>query len=174
MENVQVLKITRTKEIIFSAVFTMMAVWAPMLIHYFGGVDGGRKFLPMPFFVLLAGLLLGWRAGLVTALASASISFFLTGMPKVELLPFVTLQLAAYGFVAGLLKEKYNVFLSASVSIVSGWLAIGIALFLFSEMNVMNYVVWGIKIGIFGILLQLILVPLIVVGVRHLRKRNEV
>ena len=55
MQNVQVLKITRTKEIIFSAVFTALAIYAPMVVHHFAGVDGGRKFLPMPFFVLLAG-----------------------------------------------------------------------------------------------------------------------
>lgn len=173
MQNVQILKITRTKEIIFSTAFTAMAVYAPMLVHYFGGVDAGRKLLPMPFFVLLAGVMLGWRAGLVTALASASISFLLTGMPKVELLPFVTLQLATYGFFAGFLKEKYNVFLSTFTSIILGWIAIGIAQIFFSKIGAINYVISGMKIGIIGILLELVLIPAIVVGVRRLKKRNE-
>src|SRR4030042_7093925 len=112
MQNVQVLKITRTKEILFSVVFTALAVYTPMLVHYFGGVNAGRKFLPMPFFVLLAGLTLGWRAGVGTGLFSPIISFLISGMPVLGILPILIIQLCAYGFFAGILREKYSVLFS--------------------------------------------------------------
>ena len=173
MQNVKVLKITRTKEIIFVAVFTAMAVYMPMLVHYFAGVDGGREFLSMPFFVLLAGLLLGSRAGLVTAFASASISFLLTGMPKVELLPIVTLQLAAYGFIAGLLKEKYSSLISVAGAIIFGLILTGIAVFFFSKINAVDYAASFIRDGWIGILIQIALIPFIIKIVKVEPLREE-
>lgn len=162
MIKTEAIKITKTKEIIFSVTFTALAVYAPVLVHYFAGVDGGRMFLPMPFFVLLAGLMLGWRAGLATALMSPAVSYLISGMPMMNILPFITIQLIAYGVVAGIAKEKYNAVVSVAVAIAAGWLIIGIALFLFSKMNAMIYITQGIKIGFAGIALQLLVVPTIV------------
>ena len=161
MQYVQTFKITRTKEIIFSAVFTALAVYAPMLVHYFGGVDAGRKFLPMPFFVLLAGLALGWRAGLVTGLVSPIISFLLSGMPVIGVLPIIIIQLCAYGFFAGLLKKKYNTFISLAGAIILGFALVGLAVLFFSKMNVAAYILSAVRDGWIGILFQLAALPII-------------
>lgn len=161
MQNTQVLKMTKTKEVVLSAVFTALAVSAPAVIHYFAGVDGGRTFLPMPFFVLAAGLLLGWRAGLATAIASPVLSYLISGMPLLDILPFVTLQLIVFGMVAGMMKEKYDSFLSITAAIIAGWIVIGVSLFFFSKMNAIFYVSQGIKAGIWGIAFQLIMIPII-------------
>ncbi|HBB37523.1 MAG: hypothetical protein UX02_C0006G0026 [Candidatus Moranbacteria bacterium GW2011_GWC1_45_18] len=162
MQNVQVLKITRTKEIIFSAVFTALAIYAPMVVHHFAGVDGGRKFLPMPFFVLLAGLTLGWRAGIAAGLASPVISFLLSGMPMLNILPIIIIQLSAYGFLAGILKEKFNGFIAPAGAIVLGLILTGFAVFLFSEMNAAAYVINAVRDGWVGIALQLLILPIII------------
>jgi hypothetical protein len=161
ISNTQTLKLTKTKEAVFATVFTALAVYAPILIHYFAGVDGGRTFLPMPFFVLLAGLIFGWRVGLATAVMSPIVSYLISGMPIANILPFVTVQLAAFGIASGFLREKFNVFVSVLGSIISGWLAIGIALFFFSSMSTVGYVSSGIRSGAIGLILQLLLVPAI-------------
>lgn len=174
MQNIQALRITRTKEIIFSVVFTAMAVWAPMIVHQLAGVDGGRKFLPMPFFVLAAGLLLGWRTGIAAGLASPIISFLLSGMPVLNILPIIIIQLSAYGFIAGLLKEKYSGFISLSGAIMFGLIVTGIAVLFFSKINSFAYISNNIRDGWIGIIAQLVLLPMIVAGVRHLQKVDEV
>lgn len=178
MKNIakaEALKLSKTKEIIFSFVFTTLAVYTPTLIHYFAGIDGGRTFLPMPFFVLLAGLMLGWRAGLATALMSPIVSYLISGMPLMNILPFITLQLVAYGVVVGIIKEKYNAVISVTVAIIAGWLAIGISLLLFSKMNALNYVAQGLKMGIWGIAIQLVLLPAIaILAKKHFGNENQI
>ncbi len=162
MINQQALKLTKTREIAFAAVFTTLAVYAPMLVHYFGGVEAGRKFLPMPFFVLVAGLLFGWRVGLVTGLFAPIISYLISGMPLLNILPIIIVQLAAYGFFAGVLREKYNVFLSLVGAIVLGLFVAGFAVLAFSEMGAIGYVLNAVKIGWIGIAAQLIFLPIFV------------
>jgi hypothetical protein len=161
MQNVQTLKITKTKEAVFATVFTVLAVYAPMVVHHFSGVAGGRIFLPMPFFVLAAGLILGWRAGLVAGIASPIISFLVSGMPTANVLPFVTVQLCFYGFMAGILKSRFNAWFSIAGALLAGLLAGGISVFLFSKMSAVGFTLGAAKDGWIGIALQLLLLPLI-------------
>jgi len=121
----------------------------------------------MPFFVILAGLLLGWRAGLATALMSPIVSYLLSGMPMVDILPFIILQLAAYGAVAGTMREKHNAIISVGAAIFAGWAAIGTSMFLFSKINALSYVIQGIKTGLPGIAIQLIAIPAIIFLIQH-------
>jgi len=161
MQNIQTLKLTRTKEAVFAAVFTALAVYAPMLVHHFGGVAAGRIFLPMPFFVLAAGLLLGWRAGIVTGLVSPIVSSLISGMPMPNILPFITIQLCAYGFAAGMLKERFNEWISLAGGLIAGIFASGIAVLLFSKMNVAGYVLSSLKDGWIGIAIQFATLPIL-------------
>lgn len=161
MQNVQTLKLTRTKEAVFAAVFTALAVYTPMLVHHFGGAAAGRIFLPMPFFVLAAGLLFGWRAGFVTGLISPILSFLISGMPMAIILPFITVQLCAYGFVAGNLKERFNGWISLAGALLAGMLASGIAVLLFSKMNAAAYVFSALKDGWIGIAIQFAALPIL-------------
>lgn len=160
MINAQVIKISKTKEAVFSLAFTAAAVYTPTLIHYFAGMDGGRTYLPMPFFVLAAGLLLGWRAGLATGLFSPIISFLLSGMPMLAILPIITVQLSVYGFLAGMLKEKYNGFLSVAGAIVFGLILTGVAVLIFSKMNAAAHIMNAVRDGWPGIAIQLVALPL--------------
>lgn len=161
MLNTQTLKLTRTKEAVFAAVFTALAVYAPMILHHFGGATAGRRFLPMPFFVILAGLALGWRAGLAAGLASSIISFLVSGMPAENVLPFVTVQLCFYGAVAGLLKTRYNAWISIAGALFFGLLAGGISVLIFSKMSAAAFTMSAVKDGWIGIAIQLLILPLI-------------
>jgi hypothetical protein len=72
-----------------------------------------RLFLPMHWPVLLAGLCYGWRSGLAIGLAAPAVSYLLSGMPPMFMLPSMTLELAVYGFVAGFSRERLKL----------GWIA---------------------------------------------------
>ena len=169
----QTLKLTKTKELIFTTGFVAVAVYVPYLIHYFGGINIGRTFLPMHFFVLFAGLLLGWRAGLVVGLASPLISYLIAGMPVINALPFMVIEMTGYGLIAGTLKQKYNIFVSLLGAMIAGRLLAGAAIFLFSDMNAVNYVLDALKNGWIGVGLQIMFVPIFVKGLYRYFEESE-
>ena len=168
MNSLQILYLSKTKTIFFVFAFTVLSVAMPMLAHYFGGQAAGQMFLPMHFFVLVGGLLLGRQAGLAIGILTPLISYFLTGMPPIMILPFVVIEVAAYGFLAGLLREKFkNIWLSLAGAMVSGriilWLSIMV---LPTKLSAMPYIIGALQAGWRGIALQIILVPVVVITVR--------
>jgi hypothetical protein len=165
MENILragTLKISIAKEALYVVVFSALAVYTPYIVHIFGGAEAGKIFLPMPFFVLLAGLLLGWRAGLATAIVAPIVSYLLSGMPTVDFLPFILIQLVVFGVLAGILRKKYGIFVSLALAIIAGWLATGMSLFIFSKMNAIGYIVSGIRAGSPGIISQFVILPIVI------------
>ena len=70
------------------------AVALPQLLHIIGLVSNmgtalGETFLPMHIAILAAGLLGGGTVGFVSGALAPLISFALTGMPTVYMLPFM-------------------------------------------------------------------------------------
>lgn len=134
-----------------------------------------RLVLPMHWPVILAGLVYGWRAGLLVGAAAPTVSYLLSGMPLPAVLPAMTLELAAYGFLAGLLRQRFhwNGFLCATAALAGGrlvFLAVaasaGVALPTFS-----TYVKAAILPGLPAAVAQLVsLPPLAAWWVRHERK----
>ena len=173
MINAQVLKLTQIKELIFTATFVVLAVCAPVVVHYFGGVGACRVFLPMHFFVLVAGLLLGWRAGLIVGAFSHSISFLISGMPAINILPFIIVELSAYGLATGLLRQKYNLWISLLGAIILGRVAVLTAIFLFSNINAVNFVLSAARDGWRGIVMQIIFVPVVVKKLQNYFIKNS-
>lgn len=95
-------------------------VLLPALAHWEGLPV--RWLLPMHWPVLFAGVIYGWRGGLlVGALAPAS-NWLITGYPLPPVLPAMTLELAAYGVVAGWLRERHgwNGFAATGAALVAG------------------------------------------------------
>ena len=171
--KVKIFNVSIIQETLYVGVFTTLAIYTPYIVHFFGGTNAGQKFLPLPFFVLLAGILLGWRAGLTTAIAAPLISYLISGMPMINILPFIMLQSAVLGAISGILRRKENVVISLTAAIALGWMTIGIALFIFSKINALNYVVSGIKNGLPGIVLELVLIPIIIVVINKYLSREE-
>ncbi len=164
MNNLPVLPLVKTKTFFFVSVFTTLSVLTPMVAHYFGGVAAGRLFLPMHFFVLAAGLLLGWRAGLAVGILTSLLSYYLTSMPLVAILPFIVIETASYGFFAGWLNEKVkNIWVSLPGALVLGRIFLALAIVLLpTKLIASQYVLDAIGAGWRGILLQIILVPVAV------------
>ena len=100
------LKYNDIRSYVLTAVFVILAVSVPWVFHQFH--LAGPTFLPMHIFVSIAGLLFGWRAGLIVGLFTPLVSYFISGMPVLNTLPQILIELSAYGFIAGMLRQKYN------------------------------------------------------------------
>ena len=180
----KVLTFTDVRSYVFTAAFVLLDVALPWVCHQFH--LAGPTFLPMHIFVLLAGLLFGWRAGLAVGLFTPLASYALTGMPVLNILPQIVIELACYGLVAGLLREKLN--LRAIWALVGAMVAGRLALILtVSVLSLFGMiysplgaeasplaVAWSVvKQGWPGILIQLILLPIIVVLLEKFRAYRE-
>ncbi len=161
-----------SKKVVVTILAVIAAVVLPQLVHsvgIFAGVGSklGEILLPMHLPILLVGFLAGPYAGLVAGLFAPMISFVLTGMPGIHMLPFITIELVVYGIMAGLLQKKRmpavgKVVLSQVAGRVVKGAAIFLSVFAFGNQTVALGVIYtSVIVGIIGIVLQLILVPVV-------------
>ena len=101
-----ILKYTDIRSYVLTLVFILLDVAVPRLFHQFH--LAGPTFLPMHIFVLIAGLIFGWRAGFIVGLLTPLTSYGVSGMPVLSILPQTVVELSAYGLVAGILRERFN------------------------------------------------------------------
>lgn len=159
------------------------AVVLPQMLHLLGLATGtnaqlGEIFLPMHFPIILAGFLAGPIVGAAAGAAAPLISFVLTGMPASVLLPFMVIELAAYGFFAGFLRsKKMNIVLKTALVLLAGRgiraAAILLAVYVFGISQIQVSVIWtSILTGIAGICLQMVFIPVLVTWVGHRRQRQ--
>lgn len=167
-----------------AAFFAVAAsVIIPQSLHMLGAVLGigtavGEILLPMHFLIIFTGFLAGAYAGAISGTFAPLVSYLLTGMPAVRMLPFMMLELCAYGFAAGMLKNlRINTI--AGVLIVQMLGRIVKALAIFTAVNVFSYEgiavssVWfGISKGILGIGMQLVLIPLMLCKLKNVMKND--
>ena len=99
--------------------FIGAAVALPAMAHLMGLPV--RWLLPMHWPVILAGLLYGWRGGLIVGLLSPASNWLLTGYPlPLKLLPMM-LELAVYGGLTGWLVERgWRSWKAMTLSLVAG------------------------------------------------------
>lgn len=165
------LKIRFTVKGIATLLAIALAVALPELFHLLGTVTDmgsalGETFLPMHIAVFMVGLIAGPVAGLVTGVVAPAISFALSGMPSVVMLPYMMVELTAYGLVCGLLANaKIPCILKLLIAQIAGRalraIAIVIGIYAFgSSVNVA--VIWtSIVAGLPGLILQWIIIPLV-------------
>jgi uncharacterized membrane protein len=181
------LKYKDFRSYLLTAAFVMLAVSVPWLFHQFH--LAGPTFLPMHIFVLIAGLLFGWRAGLLVGLFTPLVSYFISGMPASSVLPQVVVEVSAYGFIAGILREKYNLRTIWSLlgAIIGGRLALLLAILVIYLIGGQSYSPIGlqssplasfwstVKQGWPGLAIQLISIPAIIwlVGKSVVPRRKE-
>jgi len=148
----------------YVSLFVVLAVsipWACHVIH----PSVGPTVLPLFFFVLLSGVFLGWRAGVLVGLLTPLISYGFSGMPVVQLMPSIISQSVVYGLAAGLLYKhlRCGLIISLVGANVAGRLA---AFFLMAQIADLEYSMhleWSaLQTGWPGIILQLLLLPPIV------------
>ncbi|OGU12093.1 MAG: hypothetical protein A2X61_09895 [Ignavibacteria bacterium GWB2_35_12] len=122
------LAISGIRSYLFQIILIASALILPSLAHLSGAPV--RVFLPMHWPVILAGLVYGWRSGLLIGISAPLISFLLSGLPSPISLPSMMLELAAYGFITGFLRERLglNSFISIAVALILGRI-----IFIFSQ-----------------------------------------
>ncbi|MCJ7605171.1 MAG: hypothetical protein MUO19_03955 [Dehalococcoidales bacterium] len=121
------LRLTDVKTYGIITAFVALSVLTPWAFHQFS--LAGATFLPMHFFVIIAALTCGWQAGLIVGLATPLASYAITGMPAATILPQLTVEIMAYGLLAGLLRQKFNLNVGWSLlgAMVGGRLALLLA-----------------------------------------------
>lgn len=152
------------------------AVVLPQIVHWAGALMGvgtglGEMLLPMHLPILLVGLLAGPWAGCVSGLLGPLVSFALSGMPGIPMLPFMVIELGVYGLVAGLMRNvKCPVFFKILAAQVIGRVARIIALSTLSAMlpGAAMAILWNSTVmGLPGLVCQWTLIPLVIMALDH-------
>ncbi|MDR2512462.1 MAG: hypothetical protein LBD01_01485 [Puniceicoccales bacterium] len=108
---------------LWSAAFVAGNLALPQLCHLAN--NGGRMFLPIYFFTLVAASAFGWRAGVLTALASPLLNHALFGMPpSATLVPIVAKSLLIAAL-APVLLRRFKLLPLALLAIVLGYQVLG-------------------------------------------------
>ena len=94
------------KTYVWAAVFVACNLVLPQVCHLIP--DGGIVFAPLSFVILAGAYKFGWKTGLLAALASPLVNHAVTGMPAWEVMPVMTLKLAALALAAGLAAQRFK------------------------------------------------------------------
>lgn len=151
------------------------AVVLPIVAHMLGAPV--RVLLPMHWPVLLAGMVYGWRAGAITGAFAPLLSYAVSGYPLPNILPSMTFELFAYGFVSGILRQRYNLnaFLSIGVSLIIGRIIFIVFVILTNRASVsdMEYFSAALLPGLIPALLQAASLPFISKWLVQKYSKNE-
>lgn len=109
------LEYNRAKTYRVAALFVAGNILLPQLCHLLP--QGGVTWLPIYFFTLIGAYKYGWRAGLLTALASPLANWALFGMPAAVALPAILLKSVLLAAAAGLTASHFK---RASLLLLAG------------------------------------------------------
>lgn len=190
MSSISIVKTdTKSRLSVKAKTLTILAAIAgtvaiPQVFHALGAILGantaiGETFLPMHLPIILVGLLAGPCVGVIAGLLGPLASFVLSGMPGFAMLPFIMIELCAYGLFAGLLR---NVKMPTITKVIAVQLvgraaraaAILLAVYALDNESVSIASIWtNITTGVWGIVLQLVLIPLIIYRVENLKNNGQ-
>ncbi|MEG1710539.1 MAG: DUF1893 domain-containing protein [Clostridia bacterium] len=165
-------------KICYTALFLALGVLFPQVFHLIGA-QSGSMFLPMHIPVLIAGMFLGVYSGLTVGIISPIMSCLIFTMPPVAKLPFMVLELAAYGAISGLLgKYIKNVYLVLVSAMVGGRVVYAISIWVATELLQMKLppsfgIIAAMSSGVIGMMAQIIIIPPIILLLRKYMKVNE-
>ena len=172
---------SKTRFITLTAVFCALGVLLPQAFHVFGE-SAGKVFLPMHIPAMLAGIIVSPLSGFVCGLISPILSFVVTGgaMPILIKVPFMMLEIGAYGLFCGLFSQKVfskNRIADIIVNVISVFAAqiagrvvnaagVLAAVYVFGVTHKgvsLGAVLAALTAGVPGIIIQLFLVPALAV-----------
>ena len=100
------LSYSEAKTYMWAAIFVACNLVLPQVFHLIP--QGGIIFAPLSLVILAGAYKLGWRVGLIAALASPLVNHLLTGMPEWNVLPVMTFKLVALALVAGFTAQHFK------------------------------------------------------------------
>lgn len=177
-------KLGITVKALISAGTVVLAVLLPQLAHLALGEQAGMRFLPMYLPVLLGGCLLGWQWGLGIGLLSPLVSYLITSaagapMPALARMPFMMAELAVFAVICGVFSDKIAknglmAFPAVLLAQLGGRSVFLLSAAAFSGVSPLNAaMVWGqIQTGFAGLLIQAVLAPVIIIGLKALTDKS--
>lgn len=100
----QPLSVTQLRFYIFVTLFIAGNIILPFIAHAIP--QGGKIFLPIYFFTLIAAYQFGFAAGLATAIISPLVNYILTGMPPADVLPVILVKSALLAIAASWVAKR--------------------------------------------------------------------
>lgn len=169
-----------TFKIVLSAIFIALAYVLPFLTGNIPQI--GSKLCPMHIPVILCGFICGWKYGLIVGVVSPLLRSLTLSMPP--LFPTalaMSLELATYGFIAGLLhqllpKTKKSIYISLIIAMIVGRLVWGTAMFAFlgnTQFGISAFWAGAVGNAIPGIIIQIVLIPLIIMFYETKLNKNQ-
>ena len=154
----------RPRALTVQFILLLSAAWLlPAVIHLAGLPV--RSLLPMHWPAIVAGLCYGWRSGAAIGALAPILSYALSGMPRPEVLPSMTLELAAYGFFAGyVLQVLQRGRLQAALASVIGGRLVFLAVMVFTgaiTTPLPTYLENAMVPGVLAAVLQVATLPLL-------------
>lgn len=177
-------KLGITVKALISAGTVALAVLLPQLAHLALGEQAGMRFLPMYLPVLLGGCLLGWQWGLGIGLLSPLVSYLITSaagapMPALARMPFMMAELAVFAVICGVFSDKIAknglmAFPAVLLAQLGGRSVFLLSAAAFSGVSTLNAaMVWSqIQTGFAGLLIQAVLAPVIIIGLKALTDKS--
>ncbi len=168
------------EKIVFSAMFLALSIILPFFTSQVKEI--GDSFLPMHIPVMLCGLICGAQYGLMVGFLSPIVRALVFSMPPLyPTAVWMSLELATYGFVLGLLYGKLKnkktgyLYLCLIISMLCGRIVWGITKAILlglgdSPFTLKAFISGGFLDAFPGIILQLILIPFIMGVVNHTKK----
>lgn len=158
------------KKLVYSAMCLALCLVLPFLTGQIPEI--GSMLLPMHIPVLLCGFLCGGGWGAAVGFTAPLLRHLLFGMPPMPGCISMALELAAYGFVVGLLHGKLGkgikgIYVSLICAMAAGRLVWGAAQMVIMGLNGSSFpfsafVAGAVTSAIPGIVLQLVLLPILV------------
>jgi len=171
-------RIVSARKITYAGALLALSVILPQIVHFTGIPESGKVLLPMHIPVLLAGFLLGPVYGLIIGGLAPLLSFFVSGMPAVARLPFMIVELAVYGLVAGLLyltfglvRVRFGTVITLIGAMLAGRIFFGLALIVAASLFGIQAggpeaVLAASVSGVIGIVIQILLIPPIIYALK--------
>ncbi len=155
------LSMKTTKAVLGQSLFLTLALVIPTITHRLG-----LNYLvaqPMHWMILFAGLTYGSFSGLILGALIPVVSFIISGMPVPSALPFMIPELAAYGFVTGLLKQKITGFASVAAGLIAGKVVYLVLIAVTGTLHlpVLEFIQKTWAHGLIAIILQIALLPML-------------
>ncbi len=179
------LRVKITVKTLISVGIIALAVVLPQLVHLALGAPGGVQWLPMYLPILLGGCLLGSIWGLGVGILSPIVSFAITAlagnpMPALVRLPYMIVELAVFGAISGLFSQRiakngWMAFPAVLLAAVAGRLVFLMIAAMFQSVSPLSAAtVWSqIRTGLLGMILQAVIVPFLVMGLRLLLIKDK-
>lgn len=168
-------------KLVLSALFLALGIVLPSLTGSIPQV--GKMLLPMHIPVLLCGFVCGWPFGLAVGFITPLLrSMLFSAPPMMPTAVGMAFELAVYGAVVGILyarlpKRNWAVYVSLIGAMLAGRIVWGIISVPLHGLNgsafsFQAFIAGAILNAVPGIILQLVLIPVIIIGLKRARVLN--